>query len=128
MTSVKLGTLLLILGLICCQFGLLLILHQPFVDFILSIMPFQPEFLGVILQFLGSALMMFGIINLISGITTEVAREQTYRLFEALQRIEGSIRELYNPQKTQTIGVCKFCGAPIEGEGIFCQACGRSQN
>lgn len=127
MNPIKLGTFLLILGLICWQFGLLVILHRPFVNFISSIMPLQSEFLGFILQFLGSALIVSGIINLVSSITAEASREQTYRLFEALQRIEGEVRELYAHQKTQGTSICKFCGAPIENGGIFCQACGGSQ-
>jgi len=126
--TVTLGTFLLILGLISCQFGLLLVLHQAsFIDSILGIMPFQlVEILGAVLQLLGSALIVFGIVSLVNGITAEVTRDQTYRLSETLLRIEERVREL-NIRRAQRTNVCKFCGALLEDESIFCQACGRSQ-
>jgi membrane-bound ClpP family serine protease len=124
---VTLGTFLLILGLIFCQFGLLLVLHQAtFTDFILGIMPFQlVEILGAFLQLLGSALIVFGIVSLVNGITTEVIRDQTYRLSETILRVEERLGEL-NVQKTQK-SICKFCGTPIRDESIFCPVCGKSQ-
>jgi translation elongation factor EF-1beta len=125
---VSLGTFLLILGLISCQFGLLLVLHQAsLVDFILDILPFQSvEILGAVLQLLGSAFIAFGIVSLVNSITAEVTRDQTYRLSETLLRIEERVREL-NIQRTQRTNICKFCGTPIGDDSIFCPACGRSQ-
>ena len=96
-------------------------------DFILGIMPFQlVEILGAVLQLLGSALIVFGIVSLVNGITAEVTRDQTYRLSETLLRIEEGVREL-NIQRTQRTSICKFCGAPIGDESIFCPECGKSQ-
>jgi rRNA processing protein Gar1 len=127
MSSVKSGVFLFILGLIFCQFGMLVILHETFSSFISGVMHSQPEFLGFILQIFGSALIVFGIINMISGITAETTKVQTYKLSEALQRIEGKVNELYFPQKTQRMTICRFCGAPLDEGHIFCSACGKAQ-
>jgi hypothetical protein len=123
-----LGTFLLILGMISCQFGLLLVLHQAsLVDFVLNIMPLQlVEVSGVALQFLGSALIALGIATLVNGITAEVTRDQARRLSEALPRNEEIIEEL-SIQNIKRTNTCRFCGAPIMAEDIFCSICGRSQ-
>jgi predicted MFS family arabinose efflux permease len=123
MNSIRSGTLLFILGLICCQFGLLVILYEPLSSFISNIMPFHPEFLGFILQIFGTASITYGIINLISGVMAEMSKEYTRQISDILQKI----RETYLPQTMQKVAICKFCGAPIEGESIFCRVCGRSQ-
>jgi len=75
-------------------------------DFILGIMPFQlVEILGAVLQLLRSALIVFGIVSLVNGITAEVTRDQTYRLSETLLRIEERVRELNIRRAQRTIFV-----------------------
>jgi hypothetical protein len=96
-------------------------------NLVLNMAPLQlVEVLGVILQLLGPALIAFGIVTLVNGIAAEVTGDQARQLSEALLRIEKMTREL-NVQRTQRTNTCRFCGAPIMAEDIFCSVCGRSQ-
>jgi hypothetical protein len=126
--SLRLSALFLILGLIACQLGLLLTLHQlSLLDLILVYLPNVGlvELLGIFLQLLGSALIVFGIVSVVNGIITEVTRDQAYQMSKPLLRIEEMVREL-NLQRTQRT-ICKFCGTPIRDDSIFCPECGKSQ-
>ncbi|MGQ9551590.1 MAG: zinc ribbon domain-containing protein [Candidatus Bathycorpusculaceae bacterium] len=132
--SLRVGSTLLILGLIICQFGLLMTLHPQIslIDQILNIMPDAGfvELIGVLLQLLGGVLVATGLVISVSAIV-EIKLEDERRslLTEFLSVREARISGAPSPQAEVSSATrrCKFCGTALTEGAIFCSSCGKSQ-
>ncbi len=134
-SPLRVGSTLLILGLIVCQFGLLMTLHPlqiGLIDHILNIIPDTSlvELIGVLLQLLGGVLLATGLIMSVSAIV-EIKLEDERRdlLADFLSILEARIAGVPSPQAkvSQATRRCKFCGTALTEGAIFCSSCGKSQ-
>jgi hypothetical protein len=134
------GVNFLIVGLVLFLVGLLMILHQAaVVGFFSQILPDVQaiEISGVIVQFIGQILVIFGVIRLVStkfyvGIQTE-RQALMVGFTQTMQRIDRIDRLISAQMSTTRIEIptapsnCKFCGTKIQ-QGRFCPKCNKSQN
>ena len=135
------GSFMLILGLIIYLFGLLATLQQvTLISYLTTFLSIEViEVMGVLLQLLGVFLIVAGLTSLISSIIAIQLENETRNLYEILSRVDERVRDMSDvmarqrlstaPQTQQTAArTCKFCGAPLGDEDLFCPNCGRSQN
>lgn len=135
------GSYLLILGLVFFQFGLLATLQQTaLISYLTAFLSVElVELMGVLLQLLGSILIVAGFTSLVSDIIAiqlenemrNLGYEISSRVNERISDISGTIaRQRLNmgPQTRQTARVCKFCATQLGDEDVFCPTCGKSQN
>lgn len=93
------------------------------------------EVIGMLLQFLGIALAVTGLIMSISVIIDIKLESEQRSLFEfkigiekAFNALVSRLEEIQIPQTTPTqTKTCKYCGAKLVKEEVFCPSCGRSQ-
>jgi len=115
------GTLILIIGFIIYQFGLLITLHQAtFTGQLVAIFPggSSLDLIGVALEFGGGILGLIGLVICISNaISTQ--RKETLR---EIRELKATLSKMLTPKRR-----CKFCGAEIDEETTFCSVCNRSQ-
>jgi hypothetical protein len=115
------GTILLMLGFVTYQLGILATFRYESVanrlpKSLVTLLP--PEVGGVMLQFVGGLMGILGFVVYMSGAVS--SQERRIRELEAL--LASRREELLTPAK-----LCKFCGAEIENQAIFCAVCGKSQ-
>jgi len=115
------GTLILIIGFIIYQFGLLITLHQAtFTGQLVAIFPggSSLDLIGVALEFGGGILGLIGLVICISNaISTQ--RKETLR---EIRELKATLSKMLTPKRR-----CKFCGAEIDEQATFCPVCNRSQ-
>ncbi len=134
------GVNFLFVGLVLFLVGLLMILHQPaVVGFFSQILPDVQaiEISGVVVQFIGQVLVIFGVIRLVSNkffVSIQTERQSLMVGFtQTMQRIDRIDRLISTHIPTTRIEMptassnCKFCGTKIQQER-FCPKCSKSQN
>lgn len=115
------GVLILIVGFVIYQLGLLIILRQAtFLVHLSPILPggLTPDLTGAALGFIGGIIGIIGLVTCISS-ATSIQRREVLRSVEELKAI---ISKMLIPKRR-----CKFCGAEIDEQAIFCPVCNRSQ-
>ena len=145
-----LATYYLVLGVILFPLGLLMLQGQPSLLSLMSNMPSTQtiEIFGLIIMFLGEALLCYGIVNAVVVRVTDGAElnrqivvasvvknvqeqivgfskninDQVSTLNAKMDQIQQNISQRLPP----TRATCKFCGAKM-GEGRFCPSCGKAQ-
>jgi hypothetical protein len=129
----------LILGLIIFQFGLLATLQQTaLTDYLTAFLSIELiELMGVLLQLLGSYLIVAGLNSLVSGAIAIQLENELHNLYEILSRVDKKISGMSDmiarqkpnigPQTQQAARTCRFCGAQLGDEDVFCPTCGKSQ-
>lgn len=141
MQKKRLATYYLILGVILFPLGLLMLQGQPsLLSLMANIMPSTQtiEIFGLIIMFLGEALLCYGIVNavvvrvadgaelnrqiVVAGVVKNV-QEQVNQLNAKLDQIQqcNASKPLLAARAN-----CQFCGARM-GEGRFCPSCGKAQ-
>jgi hypothetical protein len=132
------GAFLLILGLIILQLGELAIMHQTVlmgqVLDLLSNNVSSLEFLGILTQLLGVALIVAGLTSLIDGIVTikleNEIHNSEYRILAGIEeKISKAMAQkmILSSQTHLATKTCKFCAAQLTTEDVFCPSCGKSQ-
>lgn len=138
--SLSYGIFLLILGFIIYEFGLFMTLHQisSLVAYITNIIPDTStiELIGILLQFAGGTLIIAGFVSSISNIvSTNLENYRRNLADEILSRLEQKMTNIMTSLTTQNVGSlapqetrsCRFCGAKLGNEDLFCPSCGKSQ-
>jgi len=136
--SLRIGSTLMMIGLIAFSFGMLIMLHQSIIleNLMSNISDIGfVEVIGILLQFFGIALAVTGLIMSISVIIDIKLESERRSLFEfktgiekAFNALVSRIEEAQIPQASPTqTKTCKYCGAKLVEEEVFCPSCGRSQ-
>ncbi|MBS7626752.1 zinc ribbon domain-containing protein, partial [Candidatus Bathyarchaeota archaeon] len=82
------------------------------------------ETIIIVLQYGGGIIAVIGLVIAITGIS---ANGEINSIKSSLRRLEPRIQNLPTSQpKTQT-STCRFCGAEIALNDLFCPGCGRSK-
>ena len=135
------GTLALIIGFIVFQFGLLIVLNHPAFlrSSLAAFFTDSPslDLFGMILIFGGEILGLLGLFRLIKSISNDILNTISAQRYETLREItnlRSSLSDMLALIATQSSSSkesaehkCKFCGAEIEENAIFCSVCNRSQ-
>jgi len=133
------GSFLLILGLIIFQFGLLATLGQAaLIGYLTAFLSIELiELMGILLQLLGTYLIVAGLNSLVSGTIAMQLENELHNLYEILSRVDKKISDVSDlmarqrlnmaPQTQQAARICRFCGAQLSDEDVFCPTCGKSQ-
>lgn len=120
--TLAIGTLVLISGFVIYQLGFSIVLHQTVIlSPLATIFPESSslDLIGTVLEFGGGILGIIGfIICISSAISTQ--RKETLREITKL-------RAFSYEEPTSPIRRCKFCGAEIDEQAVFCPVCNRSQ-
>jgi hypothetical protein len=134
-SSLRVGSTLLIAGLILFSFGLLIALHQTIiVEDIMSVIPdlVVVEVIGVFLQVFGAVFVVNGLLMSISSIVEVKLKDERHVLIEltasmgrTLNTLESKIAKI--TKASETVQKCKYCGTELAEGNIFCPACGKSQ-
>jgi len=136
--KVALALALLVLGFIVYEFGIFMV-QQPTSllggaarGFITLFSSEQSADLSATVKLAGGIMAILGLIMTINGVATSGER-----CARGLQALQASVRELESRINVlQTSGLvqlqiqqfsCKFCGAKIEKDELFCPVCGRAQ-
>jgi len=80
----------------------------------------QPDLSGVLMEFGGGIMAILGLIIAIGGVATS-QKTQTEQVQEPSE--PSTMEPLWFLQRLK----CRFCGAEIQEDEIFCNACGKSQ-
>lgn len=124
-SSLTFGIFMLIIGLIACQFGLLLTLHQTvLIDVVVDIVQ-NVEFIELI----GIVLQLLGVIFIVTGFVISVLRIVAIKLESERRNLMGEILSILEERRqiSRATRKCKFCGTEIAEGDMFCPACGKSQ-
>jgi len=130
------GSFLLILGLIIFQFGLLATLGQAaLIGYLTAFLSIEIiELMGILLQLLGTYLIVAGLNSLVSGTIAMQLENELHNLYEILSRVDKKISDMMasqrlnmGPQTQQAARTCRFCGTQVGDEDVFCPSCGKSQ-
>ena len=124
-SSLTFGIFMLMVGLIACQFGLLLTLHQTvLISMVVNVVQDIEliELIGMVLQLLGVTFIVTGfVISVLRIVAVKLESERRNLMAEILSILEE------RRQISQTTRRCKFCGTEIMEGDMFCPACGKSQ-
>lgn len=116
------GTLLLILGFVIYQLGLLVMFRSTefqgqLPSFLRGILP--AGLMGVAMQLGGGITAIVGVIVCICGAASSYNKQ-------ILRRLEDLI-ETRSEERVVPMIRCRFCGAELEEQAIFCPVCNKSQ-
>lgn len=121
-STLAIGTFILISGFVIHQLGFSIALRQTIIlSLLATIFPESSslDLIGTVLEFGGGVLGIIGFIICISGaISTQ--HKETLREITKLRALP------YQGPTTPTRR-CKFCGAEIDEQAVFCPKCDRSQ-
>lgn len=126
MKNPRRGSSLLIVGAVFCLFGLMLALHQTsLMEYVTNVFPSiqSAELAGILLQLVGVTLLVTGLSILISEIVERNIEKFTFNVNKAIAELRSVTLQTTKPAAKS----CRFCGAPLNEEEIFCSACGRAQ-
>jgi hypothetical protein len=134
-SSLRIGSTLLITGLILFSFGLLIALHQTIiVKDIMSVIPdiIMVEVVGVLLQAFGAVFIVNGLLMSISSLVEVKLKDERHVLIGLTARMERTLNTLESKiakitKASETVQKCKYCGTEFAEGNIFCPACGKSQ-
>ncbi len=125
------GAFIPVLGFIIFQFGLLIVVDRPAFlrSYLSEAFPENPtlDVMGLVLMFGGGIIAVSSILNMLKSIQTqhgETLREITSlksSLSNTLPLLTREVMELRIKRQ------CKFCGAIMAGDAIYCPVCKRSQ-
>ncbi|MEM3430731.1 MAG: hypothetical protein QXN20_07540 [Candidatus Bathyarchaeia archaeon] len=126
-----LGSTLLMLGFIVYQLGTTMLiapgshLSDLAKKFIIPLLSNQtPEMTTVALRYGGGIIAVIGLITAITGVSSN---GEIKALKSSINRLESTIQNFpVNQPKTQTL-TCRFCGAEMALNDLFCLRCGRSK-
>jgi len=115
------GTLILIIGFIIYQSGLLILLQRAtFISQLAAIFPESSslDLIGIALEFGGGILGLIGLIICISNAISTQCKET----LREIRELKATLPKMLTPKRR-----CKFCGAEIDEQATFCSVCNRSQ-
>jgi len=121
-TTLGFGTLLLILGFMIYQLGLLVTFRSTefqgqLPSFLRGILP--TGLMGIVMQLGGGITSIVGLVVCICSAASSYNKQ-------ILRRLEDLI-EKRSEERVIPMIRCRFCGAELEGQAIFCPVCNKSQ-
>jgi hypothetical protein len=126
-----------VIGFIIFQLGLLIVINHP--TFLReSLVPsiFNTSTLDILstaMTFVGGIIIVISLTDLIKSVSKDVVGPVYAQYLETSQEIadlKKVIAGVNNTDKTidqKTSRLCKFCGASMNGEAVYCPECDRSQ-
>ena len=121
-STLTIGTFILISGFVIHQLGFSIVLRQTVIlSLLTTIFPGSSplDLIGTVLEFGGGILGIIGFIICISSVISTQHKETLREITK--------LRAFPYQQPTTPTRRCKFCGANISADTIFCPRCEKSQ-